>query len=37
VQGFATGSSESFVNVPEPSVALLLAAPLGFALRIRRR
>ena len=39
VQGFQTGGSESFVStVPEPSAALLLAAPLlGLWLRSRKR
>jgi hypothetical protein len=37
VQGFSSGGSESFVNLPEPGLVLLLAAGLFGPLRRRLR
>ena len=37
VQGYASGGSESFVNVPEPATVTLLSAGLGIVTLLRRR
>ena len=37
VQGFASGGSESMVNVPEPGTGVLLGLGLVFMLAPRRR
>jgi hypothetical protein len=37
VQGYASGGSESFVNVPEPATVTLLSAGLGIVTLLRKR
>ena len=37
VQGYASGGSESFVNVPEPATVTILSAGLGIVTLLRKR
>jgi hypothetical protein len=37
VQGYASGGSESFVNVPEPSTVTLISTCLGIVTLLRKR